>query len=332
HFTVFEMLGNFSFGDYFKADAIRWAWQLSTQGFGFAPERIWVTVYEDDDEAEQLWLSETEVPRQRIQRVGIPEGETRRDASDNYWSMGGAGPCGPCSELYYDRGPEHGPPGGPAVDENRYLEFWNLVFMQFEQDEHGVILGELPQQNVDTGMGLERMAMLLQGVPNAYETDMLRPLVDRAAELTGVAYGETEEADVSLRVIAEHARATAFLVGDGVLPSNEARGYVLRRLWAPWPRPSSTPSATPGRSCAPSASWSPGWSSPRRPSSPARCAPGWRCSSRPSTRPRVTTARPPTTRRRPPRVERAPGTPPRPCSCRGPRRSPSTTPMASPST
>jgi len=230
HFTVFEMLGNFSFGDYFKADAIRWAWQLSTQGFGFAPERIWVTVYEDDDEAEQLWLSETEVPPQRIQRVGIPEGETRRDASDNYWSMGGAGPCGPCSELYYDRGPEHGPPGGPAVDENRYLEFWNLVFMQFEQDEHGVILGELPQQNVDTGMGLERMAMLLQGVPNAYETDMLRPLVDRAAELTGVAYGDTEQADVSLRVIAEHARATAFLVGDGVLPSNEARGYVLRRL------------------------------------------------------------------------------------------------------
>ncbi len=230
HFTVFEMLGNFSFGDYFKREAIRWAWELSTQGFGFEPERLWATIYQDDDEAEQLWLEETAIPRERIQRVGIPEGESRPDASDNYWSMGGAGPCGPCSELYYDRGPAHGPEGGPEVDETRYLEFWNLVFMQYEQDEAGNVLRELPQQNVDTGMGLERMAMLLQDVPNAYETDMLRPLVDRAAELTGVAYGADADTDVSLRVIAEHARATAFLIGDGVLPSNEARGYVLRRL------------------------------------------------------------------------------------------------------
>jgi alanyl-tRNA synthetase len=225
HFTVFEMLGNFSFGDYFKRDAIAWAFQLSTSppphGFGFAPERIWATVYEEDDEAERLWLSETDVPAARI---------VRRGKEDNFWSLGMAGPCGPCSELYYDRGPEHGRDGGPAVDETRYLEFWNLVFMQYERDDAYHILGELPKQNVDTGMGFERMAMLLQNVPNAYETDVVRPMLDRASELTGVRYGSGEREDVCLRVIAEHSRAASFLIADGVLPSNEARGYVLRRL------------------------------------------------------------------------------------------------------
>jgi alanyl-tRNA synthetase len=225
HFTLFEMLGNFSFGDYFKREAIAWAWELSTSappyGFGFSPERIWATVYEDDDEAERLWLSETDVPAARI---------VRRGKADNFWDTGAAGPCGPCSELYYDRGPEYGLEGGPAVDESRYLEFWNLVFMQFERDDAGVILGELPNQNVDTGMGLERMAMLLQGVPNAYEIDVVRPMLDRASELTGVAYGSGGREDVFLRVIAEHSRAASFLIADGVLPSNEARGYILRRL------------------------------------------------------------------------------------------------------
>ncbi|MGH8899764.1 MAG: alanine--tRNA ligase [Egibacteraceae bacterium] len=225
HFTVFEMLGNFSFGDYFKRDAIAWAFQLSTSppphGFGFAPERIWATIYEEDDEAERLWLSETDVPAARI---------VRRGTEDNFWSLGGAGPCGPCSELYYDRGPEHGAEGGPAVDETRYLEFWNLVFMQYERDEAGTILGELPKQNIDTGMGFERMAMLLQDVPNAYEIDVVRPMLDRASELTEVRYGGGGREDVFLRVIAEHSRAASFLIADGVLPSNEARGYVLRRL------------------------------------------------------------------------------------------------------
>ncbi len=225
HQTVFEMLGNFSFGDYFKREAIRWAWELSTAappvGFGFDPERIWATVYVEDDEAERLWLSETDVPAGRI---------VRRGKEDNFWSTGGAGPCGPCSELYYDRGPDHGADGGPAVDESRYLEYWNLVFMQYECDDREVILGDLPKQNVDTGMGLERMAMLLQDVPNAFETDVLRPMLDRAAELTGVAYGVDDRHDVSLRVVAEHARSASLLTADGVLPSNEARGYVLRRL------------------------------------------------------------------------------------------------------
>ncbi len=221
HLTFFEMLGNFSFGDYFKRDAIRWAWELSTTGFGFAPERLWATIYVEDDEAEQLWLSETDLPAERI---------VRRGYEDNYWTMGGAGPCGPCSELFYDRGPEHGIDGGPEADETRFLEFWNLVFMQYAQDEQGTVLGELPNKNVDTGLGMERLAMLLQDVPNIYETDLIRPILDRASDVTGVAYGNDADADVSLRVIADHARSTAFLIADGVLPSNEGRGYVLRRL------------------------------------------------------------------------------------------------------
>lgn len=221
HLTFFEMLGNFSFGDYFKADAIRWAWALVTEGFGFEPERLWASVYEDDDEAARLWTEETPLPAERV---------VRRGAEDNFWSMGGPGPCGPCSEIFYDRGPEYGADGGPDVDENRFLEFWNLVFMQYEQDEHGTILGELPNKNVDTGLGMERLAMLLQGQPNVYETDVIRPILDAASEATGVPYGRDEASDVSLRVLADHARSTSFLIADGVLPSNEARGYVLRRL------------------------------------------------------------------------------------------------------
>jgi alanyl-tRNA synthetase len=221
HLTFFEMLGNFSFGDYFKAEAIRWAYELATQGYGFEPERLWATVYLDDDEAFDLWVSQTDIPPERVQRFG---------KDDNYWSMGVAGPCGPCSELIYDRGPEYGPDGGPAVDESRFLELWNLVFMQYEQDDQGNVVGELPQKNVDTGMGFERLAMLLQDVPNVFETDVIRPILDRASELTGVDYGSSEKTDISLRVIADHARSSSVLIADGVLPSNEARGYVLRRL------------------------------------------------------------------------------------------------------
>ncbi|MGI9018308.1 MAG: alanine--tRNA ligase [Euzebya sp.] len=237
HLTFFEMMGNFSFGDYFKREAIRWAWELSITspdegGLGFDPERLWATVYQDDDEAEQLWLSETDIPSARIQR---------RDAHDNFWSTGGAGPCGPCSEIFYDRGPEHGREGGPIVDETRYLEYWNLVFMQFEAGGGGdpdlkgsdAIIGTLPNRNVDTGLGLERAAMLLQDVPTIFETDDFRPLIRQATDLTGVSYTGTfgeNDADTWLRVIAEHARSTAFLIGDGVLPANEGRGYVLRRL------------------------------------------------------------------------------------------------------
>ncbi|CAN5731550.1 alanine--tRNA ligase [soil metagenome] len=203
-------------------------------GLGFDPERLWATVYDDDDEAEALWLSETDIPAARIQR---------RDAHDNYWSTGGAGPCGPCSEIFYDRGPEHGQGGGPVVDETRYLEFWNLVFMQFETDGLGdpalkgsdSIVAKLPQQNVDTGMGLERTAMLVQDVPTLFETDVFRPMVHQAVELTGTDYTGTfgdgsDQTDTFLRIIAEHSRSTAFLIADGVLPANEGRGYVLRRL------------------------------------------------------------------------------------------------------
>jgi alanyl-tRNA synthetase len=221
HLTFFEMLGNFSFGDYFKREAIRWAWELSVEHFRLDPERIWVTVYEDDDEAEQLWLEESGIPAERIQRLG---------ADDNYWWTHAAGPGGPNTELYYDRGEAYGEAGGPAVNDERYLEYYNLVFMQHALDDDGNILGELPAQNVDTGLGLERMAVLLQGVDNVFETDLFAPLLARAGELTGATYGADGKRDVSLRVIAEHARTAAFLIADGVLPSKEGRGYVLRRL------------------------------------------------------------------------------------------------------
>jgi alanyl-tRNA synthetase len=221
HMTFFEMLGNFSFGDYFKEDAIAWGWDLVTEGFGIDPDRLWATVFETDDEAAQIWADLVKMPPERI---------IRRGKKDNFWSMGVAGPCGPCSEIYVDRGPEHGREGGPEVDEDRYLEIWNLVFMQNLCDDDINIVGELPNKNVDTGMGLERMAVILQDVPSVFETDLLRPILETAEGLTGRQYGEDDRTDVSLRILTEHGRATTFLIADGVLPSNEGRGYVLRRL------------------------------------------------------------------------------------------------------
>ncbi len=231
HASFFQMAGNFSFGDYFKETAIPLAWELLTTpiaqgGYGFAPEKLWVTVYEDDDQAEQIWHEVVGVPSERIQRRGM---------LDNYWSMGVPGPCGPCSEIYYDRGPDYGDEGGPIADENRYLEVWNLVFMQFARGEgpgkEGYpILGELPAKNIDTGMGLERMAAILQGVDNIYEIDTTRGILDTACAITGVTYGQSEEKDILLRVIADHSRTCVFLISDGVVPGNEGRGYVLRRL------------------------------------------------------------------------------------------------------
>jgi alanyl-tRNA synthetase len=241
HGTFFQMNGNFSFGDYFKQRAIQLAWDLSTRsiddgGFGLDADRIWATVYLDDDEAIDIWHQTIGLPLERIVRKGM---------DDNFWSMGIAGPCGPCSELYYDRGPDYGIEGGPAVDEDRYMEFWNLVFMQNERGGSNgpgksdyPILGELPKKNIDTGMGMERMAALLQGVDNLYEIDETRPVLDRAALLTGKAYGahsgpaasQSHPDDVRLRVIADHVRTGLMLMGDGVTPSNEGRGYVLRRI------------------------------------------------------------------------------------------------------
>jgi alanyl-tRNA synthetase len=231
HNTFFQMAGNFSFGDYFKAGAIEHAWNLVTAsqdagGYGLSADRIWVTVYTDDDEAAGLWRKIAGLPEDRIQRRG---------GKDNYWDMGVPGPGGPCSEIYYDRGPEHGRPGGPVADEDRYLEIWNLVFMQ---DERGALspkdghppVGELPSKNIDTGMGIERVAYLLQGVSNVYETDLVRPVIARAEELSGRRYGSDPRDDVRLRVIADHARSGVMIIGDGVTPSNEGRGYVLRRL------------------------------------------------------------------------------------------------------
>jgi alanyl-tRNA synthetase len=231
HNTFFQMAGNFSFGDYFKAGAIEHAWQLVTGaqsegGYGFDPDRIWVTVYLDDDEAAGLWQRIAGIPAERIQRRGM---------ADNYWSMGVPGPCGPCSEIYYDRGPEYGRDGGPVVDEDRYLEIWNLVFMQNERGEGGTkddfpIVGELPAKSIDTGMGIERVAYLLQGVANVYETDLVRPVIARAEELSGRRYGADEADDVRFRVIADHARSGVMIIADGVTPGNDGRGYVLRRL------------------------------------------------------------------------------------------------------
>ncbi|WP_448613021.1 alanine--tRNA ligase [Modestobacter sp. URMC 112] len=230
HGTFFQMNGNFSFGDYFKAEAIRFAWELVTNdvadgGLGFDPERIWPTVYLDDDEAFDAWRGY--VPAERIQRRG---------KEDNYWHTGAPGPAGPCSEIHYDRGPEYGPGGGPEADPtgDRYLEIWNLVFMQYErgpgEGKEFPILGELPKKNIDTGMGLERVAYLLQGVDNMYEIDEVAPVLRRATELAGVRYGADHEADVRLRVVADHVRSGLMLIGDGVTPGNEGRGYILRRL------------------------------------------------------------------------------------------------------
>jgi alanyl-tRNA synthetase len=231
HASFFQMLGNFSFGDYFKEQAIPFAWELLTSpdsagGFGFPEDRLWVTVYTDDDEAAKLWHDHVGVPEDRIQRRGL---------ADNYWHMGVPGPGGPCSEIYYDRGPEYGREGGPVVDEDRYLEVWNLVFMQEQlsavrSKTDFDTAGELPSRNIDTGMGLERMAALLQGVDNIYEIDTMWKVLDRAAELTEQRYGRDHRTDVALRVVTDHVRTAVMLVADGVVPSNEARGYVLRRI------------------------------------------------------------------------------------------------------
>jgi len=231
HASFFQMCGNFSFGDYFKEGAIALAWELLTKathegGYGFSEDRLWVTVYHDDDEAADIWHKKIGVPIERIQRRGM---------ADNFWSMGVPGPCGPCSEIYFDRGPEYGREGGPIADEDRYLEIWNLVFMQNIRGagpgkEGYPILGELPAKNIDTGLGLERTAALLQGVENIYEIDTTRHILNRASSITGITYGKEKKSDISLRVIADHARTATMLIGDGVTPGNEGRGYVLRRM------------------------------------------------------------------------------------------------------
>lgn len=232
HNTFFQMAGNFSFGDYFKRGAIELAWSLLTNsvddgGYGFDPEKLWATVYLDDDEAAGLWQDVAGLPAERIQRRGM---------ADNYWSMGIPGPCGPSSEIYYDRGPEYGPEGGPLASEERYIEIWNLVFMENERGEGTTkddypILGPLPRKNIDTGMGVERVAVLLQGVHNVYETDLLRPVIDTVAAKAPRGYDVgNHEDDVRYRIIADHSRTAAILIGDGVSPGNDGRGYVLRRL------------------------------------------------------------------------------------------------------
>jgi len=231
HGTFFQMNGNFSFGDYFKREAISYAWEFLTKsvddgGLGLAKEKLWVTVFQDDEEAIALWLELSEVPLERIQRRGM---------ADNYWSTGQPGPAGPCSEIYYDRGPDYGVEGGPVADENRYIEIWNLVFMQYERGlgtgkDNFEILAELPSKNIDTGMGLERVAFLMQGVENLYEIDQVRPVLDLASELSGKTYGANVDDDVRLRVVADHVRSALMLIGDGVSPGNDGRGYVLRRL------------------------------------------------------------------------------------------------------
>ena len=231
HGTFFQMNGNFSFGDYFKREAISYAWEFLTKsvdagGLGLDKDKLWVTVFQDDEEAIALWLELSDVPLERIQRRGM---------ADNYWSTGQPGPAGPCSEIYYDRGPAYGVEGGPVADENRYIEIWNLVFMQYERGlgtgkDNFEILAELPSKNIDTGMGLERVAFLMQGVENLYEIDQVRPVLDLAAELSGKTYGDNTDDDVRLRVVADHVRSALMLIGDGVSPGNDGRGYVLRRL------------------------------------------------------------------------------------------------------
>jgi alanyl-tRNA synthetase len=219
HLTFFEMLGNFSFGDYFKEQAIPWSWEFSTEVLGFDPDRLWVTVHLSDDEAAEIWRDAVGVSPHRIQRLD----------EDNYWRMADTGPCGPCSELFYDKGAEFGESGGPASGgDERYLEFWNLVFMQFDQQSGGK--EPLPSPSIDTGAGLERILTLLQGVDSVFEIDEMARLVDTASRLTDVAIGASDSSDISLRILAEHSRTTAFLISDGVFPSNEERGYVLRRI------------------------------------------------------------------------------------------------------
>jgi alanyl-tRNA synthetase len=225
HHTFFEMLGNFSFGDYFKADAIEFAWDLVTKDFGIPKDRLYVTVFREDDEAEELWQRVAGVPKSRIFRLG---------EKDNFWQMGDTGPCGPCSEIFYDFGPQSAEPGReheqfPEDGGGRFTEIWNLVFMQFNRDASGVMT-PLPRPSIDTGMGLERTAAVLQGKISNYDTDLIRPIIDRAGELCGVEYGADPKTDTALRINADHARTAAFLIHDGVLPSNDGRGYVLRKI------------------------------------------------------------------------------------------------------
>ena len=220
HLTFFEMMGNFSFGDYFKEGAIKYAWGLITEGFALDPERLWVTVHDSDDQAAEIWRDVVGVPASRIQRLD----------EDNFWVMGETGPCGPCSEIFYDKGPAYGADGGPAFGgDERFLEFWNLVFMQYER-EPGQPLAELPRKNIDTGAGFERVLSILNGVDSVFATDLFAPLMDAAARMVKTPYGASEATDVAIRRIAEHGRAMTMLVADGVLPSNEGRGYVLRRI------------------------------------------------------------------------------------------------------
>src|SRR5450759_940888 len=226
HHTFFEMLGNFSFGDYFKREAIHFAWELLTAVYKLPQDRLWVTVYETDEEAYNIWANEIRVPRARITRIGDKPGGAKYQ-SDNFWQMGETGPCGPCTEIFYDHGSEvaGGPPGTPEAEGDRYIEIWNLVFMQFNRDDHDR-LHPLPKPSVDTGMGLERVAAVLQGVHSNYEIDLFRDLIRAAAR-------ETHCKDLhhnSLKVVADHIRACAFLIVDGVIPGNEGRGYVLRRI------------------------------------------------------------------------------------------------------
>src|SRR5688572_14432620 len=222
HQTFFEMLGNFSFGDYFKKDAIAFAWELITKEFKLSPQKLWVTVYRDDDEALELWVKQG-ISRDRIVRLD----------EDNFWQMGDTGPCGPCSEIFYDFGPAASTEGHTdcafPCECERYVEFWNLVFMQFDRDEKGH-LTPLPKPSIDTGMGLERMCTVLQGKVSAFETDLLRPIIDKAGEILGIKYGASPASDASLRIIADHVRSSTFLISDEVLPSNEGRGYVLRKI------------------------------------------------------------------------------------------------------
>lgn len=226
HFTFFEMLGNFSFGDYFKAEACRFAFELITEGYGIDPARLWASVYEKDDETLEIWPQVGIPPERLVLRGKVDEhGEPA-----NFWWMHTAGPCGPCSEIFVDRGPAHGPDGGPDAGEERFCEVWNLVFMQDECDDEGNEIAELPHKNIDTGSSLERVAMVLQDAPNAFETDLLRPLVAAAERATGRRYGEDPATDVALRILADHGRGATFLIADGVRPSNEGRGYVLRRV------------------------------------------------------------------------------------------------------
>src|SRR5262245_24719737 len=227
HETFFEMLGNFSFGDYFKADAIRWAHELVTETWGIDHDLLWVTVFEQDEEAVEGWVDGVGLAPERIVRRGFVDaaGELA-----NYWHTHTAGPGGPCSEIFVDRGPKYGPDGGPDVDEERFMEIWNLVFIQDQVDHDLQVVGSLPAKNVDTGSSLERGALVLQGVENVFETDLLRPMLEVGESLSGRTHGHDPRDDVSLKIIAEHGRATTFLIADGVQPSNEGRGYILRRM------------------------------------------------------------------------------------------------------